>query len=408
MAGYYKEEDLPRFAEMSEGAPRLWEKFNAWYSAVFESGALTQREKSLIALAVAHALECPYCIDAYTRDCLEKGSNLEQMTEAVHVASAIKGGLGAGPRLANAKRGSEAEHLTLTVGLSLQAARHPLASPAEQLRVLGNGHSGGSVRPFEHTLADSGIGPLTAGRIEVFQVNVGKLCNQTCKHCHVDAGPDRSDEMMSRETFDLCLNAIRRIGHPTVDITGGAPELNPNFRWFVKQVRSLGCHAIDRCNLTVLTIDSQRGLADFLARHQVEIIASLPYFLQSRTDAQRGAGVFEKSIKALRLLNARGYGIPGSGLQLNLVYNPTGAFLPPDQGEIESDFRRELRKRHGIEFTSLFTLTNMPISRYLEFLVRSGKLPALHGTPRQRLQPRSRIPGDVPLDDFRRLGRAPV
>ncbi|MDE0124380.1 MAG: arsenosugar biosynthesis radical SAM protein ArsS [Bryobacterales bacterium] len=258
------------------------------------------------------------------------------------------------------------------MGLSLQAARHPLASPAEQLRVLGNGHTRGSVRPFEDTLADSGIGPLTAGRIEVFQVNVGKLCNQTCKHCHVDAGPDRSDEMMSRETFDLCLNAIRRIGRPTVDITGGAPELNPNFRWFVEQVRSLGCHVIDRCNLTVLTIAAQRGLAEFLARRQVEIIASLPYFLQSRTDAQRGAGVFEKSIKALRLLNTRGYGIPGSGLNLNLVYNPTGAFLPPDQGEIESDFRRELRKRHGIEFTSLFTLANMPISRYLEFLVRSG------------------------------------
>lgn len=239
--------------------------------------------------------------------------------------------------------------------------------------MLGNGLAGGSgFRPFDEALADSGIGPMTAREIEVFQVNVGKLCNQTCKHCHVDAGPDRSDETMSRETLGLCLDAIRRIGQPTVDITGGAPELNAHFRWFVEQARSLGCHVIDRCNLTVLTIDSQRGLAGFLAKHSVEVVASLPYFLQSRTDAQRGAGAFAKSIKALRMLNDLGYGLPGTGLLLNLVYNPTGAFLPPDQSEIEADFRRELRSRHRIEFSSLYTLTNMPISRYLEFLVRSG------------------------------------
>ena len=258
------------------------------------------------------------------------------------------------------------------MGQSLQATRHPLASARAQLRVLGNGHSGRRFKPFADALAESGLDPLSAHRIDVFQVNVGKLCNQTCKHCHVDAGPDRTDEIMSRETFQLCLDAIRRLGQPKVDITGGAPELNPHFRWFVEQVRALGCHTIDRCNLTVLTIGSQRGLADFLARHQVEIIASLPYFLESRTNSQRGEGVFERSVRALRKLNALGYGLPGSGLELNLVYNPTGAFLPPEQSAVETDFRRELRARHGIEFNSLYTITNMPISRYLEFLVRSG------------------------------------
>ena len=216
------------------------------------------------------------------------------------------------------------------------------------------------------------MAPLAASSIDVFQVNVGKLCNQTCKHCHVDAGPDRTDENMSRETFDLCLAAIRRIGRPTVDITGGAPELNPHFRWFVETVRSYGCPVIDRCNLTVLVLQSQRGLAEFLARFEVEVIASLPYYLDSRTDAQRGSGVFEKSIAGMRKLNALGYGRPGSGLALNLVYNPTGAFLPPDQAGLEADFRRELRARQGVEFDSLFAMTNMPISRYLEFLVRSG------------------------------------
>ncbi len=255
---------------------------------------------------------------------------------------------------------------------SLLGARHPLASPARQLRVLNNGQC--QVMPFERKLARCGLDPLAAGAIRVMQINVGKLCNQTCKHCHVDAGPDRTAENMTRETFDLCLRAIRRLDRPAVDITGGAPELNPHFRWFVKQVRGLGCHVIDRCNLTVLMLAPQRDLAEFLARNRVEVVASLPYFLASRTDAQRGRGVFDQSIAALRKLNDLGYGHPGSGLTLNLVYNPTGAFLPPDQASIEADFRYELRLRHGVEFTSLYTITNMPISRYLEFLIRSGNL----------------------------------
>ncbi len=255
---------------------------------------------------------------------------------------------------------------------SLRSLNHPLASPQEQLRILGNGCLGGTLKPFTEALAESDLEPLTATGIDVVQINVGKLCNQTCKHCHVDAGPDRIEENMSRETFELCLEAIQAIGHPTVDLTGGAPELNPNFRWFVESVRSLGSHVIDRCNLTVLTLDSQRDLAEFLASHRVEVIASLPYFLGPRTDGQRGAGVFERSVAALQKLNGLGYGHADSGLTLNLVYNPTGAFMPGNQSALEADFRRELRTRQGIEFNSLYTLTNMPISRYLEFLLRTG------------------------------------
>lgn len=245
-------------------------------------------------------------------------------------------------------------------------------APSEPLHVLNNGPGKLAVRRFDKSLEDADIGALTATGIETFQINVGRFCNQTCKHCHVDAGPDRIDEMMSRETFELCLEAIRRVGRPSVDITGGAPELNPHFRWFVEAACRLGCHLIDRCNLTVLLLPAQRGLAGFLARHRVEIIASLPYFLGERTDAQRGDGVFQKSIRALGELNSLGYGIPDSGLILNLVYNPTGAFLPPEQAALEMDFKRELRSRHGIEFNSLYTITNMPIHRFLDFLVRSG------------------------------------
>ena len=227
------------------------------------------------------------------------------------------------------------------------------------------------MKPFQQALADSGLAPLRAGGIRVFQINVGKLCNQACKHCHVDAGPHRR-EIMTRETAELCMAALRRTAIPTVDITGGAPELNPNFRWLVEQSRELGRHVIDRCNLTVLLTASQSGTAEFLARHQVEVICSLPYFLAEQTDAQRGSGVFDQSIDALKRLNALGYGRPGSGLLLTLVYNPVGAFLPPAQHAVEADFKRELGRRHAIEFNSLYTITNMPISRFLEFLQRSG------------------------------------
>ena len=251
---------------------------------------------------------------------------------------------------------------------SLLHSSHALGTAGAQLRVL-NDPAGGH-KPFDDALEESGLHPLTAAGIEVLQINVGKLCNQTCQHCHVDAGPDRK-EIMTPETARLCIAALEKTAIPTLDITGGAPELNPNFRWLVSEARRLGRHVIDRCNLTVLLLASQKDLAGFLADHQVEVVASLPYFLAENTDAQRGEGVFDKSIEALRKLNSLGYGADGSDLALNLVYNPVGAFLPPPQKSIEADFKRELLDRYGVVFHSLFAITNMPISRFLEFLVRT-------------------------------------
>ena len=254
------------------------------------------------------------------------------------------------------------------MALTLLGRNSPLASSKEQLKILAGSEA---CVPFESRLAQSSLFPLHATGITVFQINVGKLCNQTCRHCHVDAGPDRP-ETMSRETAELCIAALGQTDIPTVDLTGGAPELNRNFRWLVEQARSLGRHVMDRCNLSVLLLPTQADLAQFLARHRVEIVASLPYYRSSQTDSQRGTGVFQKSLDALRLLNRMGYGVPGSGLILNLVHNPVGAFLPPKQEAMEAQFRKELRTRHGIEFNRLYTITNMPISRFLEFFVESG------------------------------------
>ncbi|MDH4185884.1 MAG: arsenosugar biosynthesis radical SAM protein ArsS [Nitrospira sp.] len=252
--------------------------------------------------------------------------------------------------------------------LTLLGQQNPLSSPTEQLKILGSTRQN---LPFEALLDRIGLLPLRATGITVFQINVGKLCNQTCRHCHVDAGPDRT-ERMSRETAEQCIAALAKTDIPTIDITGGAPELNPNFRWLVEQAHGLDRHVMDRCNLSVLLLPSQADLGKFLAKHRVEVIASLPSSRASQTDAQRGEGIFEKSIEALRLLNRLGYGQPGSGLSLNLVYNPTGAFLPPKQEAIEAQFRKELLSRHGVSFNHLYTITNMPISRFLEFLVESG------------------------------------
>jgi radical SAM/Cys-rich protein len=224
-------------------------------------------------------------------------------------------------------------------------------------------------------MEQGGLHPLRPTGITVFQINVGKLCNQTCRHCHVDAGPDRT-ESMSRETAELCIGALAKSEIPTVDITGGAPELNPNFRWLVEQARGLNRHVMDRCNLSVLLLPSQADLAEFLAAHRVEIVASLPYYRGAQTDAQRGDGVFDKSIEALKRLNQLGYGRPDSGLLLDLVHNPAGAFLPHKQEALESQFRKELRGKHSIEFNRLYSITNMPISRFLEFLVESGNYEA--------------------------------
>src|SRR5215210_4755133 len=200
------------------------------------------------------------------------------------------------------------------MALTLLGQQHPLASPMEQLKVLEGATSRLS---FDRQLDQVGLLPLLATGITVFQINVGKLCNQTCRHCHVDAGPDRT-EIMSRDTAELCIRALAQTDIPTVDLTGGAPELNRNFRWLVEQARALGRHVMDRCNLSVLLLPSQADLGEFLAEHHVEIVASLPSYRTSQTDAQRGAGVFDKSLEALRLLNGLGYGRLGSGLNLTL------------------------------------------------------------------------------------------
>jgi radical SAM/Cys-rich protein len=224
---------------------------------------------------------------------------------------------------------------------------------------------------FDEKLAAHGLRLLRSGAVETLQVNTGKLCNQACRHCHVDASPART-EVMSRETAGQVIDAVRRFRIQTLDITGGAPELNPSFRRLVAEARATGAHVIVRHNLTVMFEPGQGDLPEFFRGHGVEVVSSLPYFLEQQTDAQRGAGVFGKSIEALRRLNAAGYGREGGGLILNLVYNPVGAFLPPAQGAIERDFKRELLARHNVTFDRLYTITNMPIRRFLDYLRRSG------------------------------------
>ncbi len=232
--------------------------------------------------------------------------------------------------------------------------------------------SGKSALPYSPISFDEKLGgaELRSETIDTLQVNVGKLCNQACKHCHVDASPIRT-EIMAREIIEDCLNVLRKYKIPTLDITGGAPELIPDFRYFVTEAVKTGAKVIVRHNLTVMFEKGQTDLPEFYVANKVEIVSSLPYFLQAQTDAQRGMGVFDKSIEALKRLNVVGYGV-GGNLILNLVCNPVGAFLPPEQTAIEADFRRELKTRYGVSFNNLFTITNMPIARYLDWLRRSG------------------------------------
>jgi|LakMenE18May11ns_1017448.scaffolds.fasta_scaffold9849906_2 radical SAM/Cys-rich protein len=254
---------------------------------------------------------------------------------------------------------------------SLKVLQHPLADSENQLEVLEN--SLGSIHPtFNEKLVLSGMYPLRASGIDIMQLNLGKMCNQTCKHCHVDAGPDRK-EMMSRSTMQFCLDVLKNSEIDVVDLTGGAPELNPDFRWLVEQIKKLGKHVIVRCNLTIILANKRfYDLPDFFKQHQVEVVSSLPSFTQDRTDRQRGDGVFEDSIKALQMLNQVGYGKEGSGLILNLVYNPAGAFLPPSQAALEKEYKMELSSRYDLVFNQLYAITNMPISRYLDYLLSSG------------------------------------
>lgn len=258
---------------------------------------------------------------------------------------------------------------------SLKALGKDLSSAYVQLDVLsGKDVADANFKPFAGKLAEMGHRPFRPTEVEIFQLNIGKLCNQTCAHCHVDAGPDRKEENMDKATLQQCLDVIAATPSvTTVDITGGAPEMNAHFRWFVEECSRLGKRVIDRCNLTIIMANPKyRDLPQFLAKHKVHVISSLPYFSKSRTDSQRGDGVFEDSIKALQLLNEVGYGKPGTGLILDLVYNPNGAFLPADQMTLEREFKRQLDRKFNIEFNSLFAITNLPVARFLDYLLESG------------------------------------
>lgn len=258
---------------------------------------------------------------------------------------------------------------------SLKARHSELADVAYELKILSERTpTGFEPDAFASKLRASNLYPLKPTRIEIFQVNVGKMCNQTCKHCHVDAGPDRK-EIMTKETMQQCLDVIKSNQFTTVDITGGAPEMNENFRWFIEGIRAISkdIKIIVRCNLTIIVANPKyHDLPDFFKKHRIEVTSSLPYFTAMRTDSQRGEGVFEKSIRALHMLNDVGYGKPDTGLILNLVYNPSGAFLPGSQESLEMEFKKRLKDAHGIEFNQLFTITNLPISRFLDYLLVSG------------------------------------
>ena len=252
---------------------------------------------------------------------------------------------------------------------TLQKRHAGLASAAEQRRVL-------AALPVAHgfpaALADAGLLPLRATGIEILQVNVGRKCNQTCRHCHVDAGPDRT-EMMPDAVMDRVIELVERSGVPVVDVTGGAPELHPRWRELVQRATAAGKRVMDRCNLTITRLPNYAYLPAFFAEHRVHVVASLPHYREKGTDAQRGDGVFEESIEALRELNALGYGQPGSGLVLDLVTNPVGTFLPGAQGALEAEWKRQMARLHGVRFDRLYTITNMPISRFLEFLEETGQ-----------------------------------
>jgi radical SAM/Cys-rich protein len=247
---------------------------------------------------------------------------------------------------------------------SLVSRASPLASSAQQVQVL---------RRLD--LKDFPV-KLKPAAIDIFQINVGKLCNMTCRHCHVDAGPDRTAEIMSRETVELCLAALDETAAKVVDLTGGAPELNPHFRYLVDQCVARGKQVMDRCNLTVLLTGPCRDLPQWFAERGVEIVCSLPHYRKRNTDLQRGDGTFDKSIEALKRLNAAGYGRGNPRLRLTLMYNPVGAFLAGDQKSMEREWKEGLAANHGVTFDALIALNNMPISRFLEWLESSGNLQA--------------------------------
>lgn len=256
---------------------------------------------------------------------------------------------------------------------SLIARKSNLSQTEKQLEILSNGiFKDGSLPTFAKKVQQTNQFPLRPSKIEILQVNVGYMCNQVCAHCHVDAGPDRK-EIMTKETMLQVLNVLKNTSVDTLDLTGGAPEMNPNFRWFVEEATKIGVKDfIVRSNLTIILANkSYYDLPTFFAKHKIHVISSLPYYRREKTDKQRGDGVFDKSIKALQMLNEVGYGKENSHLKLDLVYNPSGAFLPTDQTALQNDFKKALKEDFDIDFNALYAITNLPISRFLDYLIAS-------------------------------------
>lgn len=257
---------------------------------------------------------------------------------------------------------------------SLKARGSEFSNTFFQLEVLSQHEAESKIPKFGKRIKEfgweEGIDPVA---VQIFQINIGKLCNQTCAHCHVDAGPDKKEENIDRETLEKCLEIIKEHDIPAVDLTGGAPEMNPNFRWFVEECTKAGKKVMVRCNLTIIMANKKyHDLPQFYKDNQVHVVSSLPHFSQSRTDSQRGDGVFEDSITALQKLNEVGYGKEGTGLILDLVHNPSGAYLPGSQEELEREFKRQLKRKFDIDFNNLMAITNLPVSRFLEYLIESG------------------------------------
>lgn len=256
---------------------------------------------------------------------------------------------------------------------SLLARNNDLANTARQMEVLSSGiFADGELPTFANKLKESNQFPLQPKKLEILQINLGYMCNQVCAHCHVDAGPDRK-EIMTLETMQQCLEVIKNTGAHTLDLTGGAPEMNPNFREFVEAAAKAGIKDfIVRSNLTILRANKKyHDLPAFFKKHNIHVVSSMPHWTRGKTDKQRGDGVFNKSIEALHMLNAVGYGKEDSDLKLDLVYNPSGAFLPGDQMALENDFKKALKRDFNIDFHHLFAITNLPISRFLDYLIAS-------------------------------------
>ena len=256
---------------------------------------------------------------------------------------------------------------------SLHKRESDLANSNRQLEILSNGiFQNGELPTFKNKIAETNQFPLKAKKLEILQINVGYMCNQVCDHCHVDAGPDRK-EIMTRFTMQQCLEVIKNTGAHTLDLTGGAPEMNPDFRWFVQEAAKAGIKDfIVRSNLTIIRANKKYyDLPEFFKKHNVHVVSSMPHWTRGKTDKQRGNGVFDASIEALKMLNKVGYGLPNSALKLDLVYNPSGAFLPGDQAAMEKYFKKALKEDFDIQFHNLFAITNLPISRFLDYLIAS-------------------------------------